>query len=292
MSFSFSLSAPERPDYQAVLFGLNLRDVQRLEEEDYLTEGPWPDGVVHFHRPGLSTRGVEVEWSDGEFIIEIPTLAAPEDYDLAFRFIESAATIFGGKVYPEEGESFAVEELRTLYNTEWMIQTNESAIVSIRALLKEEDQILMMFGTVRPFHIGAALLEELDELGRRKNSSIGSLMSCARYKTSMRTHSRSLKPCNWERARSLKRPLRWQCGSLRKVIFSRMSITSCLWMRRKDHSSYLTMLCRIFSTTAGSSSTNGRCWSMRFRKRTGQPCWNEPHPLRKCLWKNDGTKKP
>ncbi len=165
MSFSFSLSAPERPDYQAVLFGLNLRDVQRLEEEDYLTEGPWPDGVVHFHRPGLSTRGVEVEWSDGEFIIEIPTLAAPEDYDLAFRFIESAATIFGGEVYPEEGESFAVEELRTLYNTEWMIQTNESAIVSIRALLKEEDQILMMFGTVRPFHIGAALLEELDELG-------------------------------------------------------------------------------------------------------------------------------
>jgi hypothetical protein len=163
MNLLFSLRAQECPDYESVLFGLNLADVEPIGLDE-IPDGDWPDGLIHFHRPGLSTRGVEVEWDDGEFLIQISPLSSWEDFDLGLRFVESAAAILGGEIQVESGDSFPVEELRDRYTSGWLRQANESTISSIRALL-EEDQVLMMVGATRPFHIGAALMDEIDESG-------------------------------------------------------------------------------------------------------------------------------
>ena len=164
MSFSFHLAAPTPPDYQAILFGVNLTDVEQVED-DGPTEGPWPEDVLHFYRPGLSTRGVEVAWEKEQFSVCILTLSSAEDYDLALRFVESAAVILGGDVEPEDGDPFPVEELRERYDEEWGRQTNEAGVVTLRALVADDENTMMMSGPMRPFHIGSALVEELDELG-------------------------------------------------------------------------------------------------------------------------------
>src|SRR5262249_22402856 len=91
VSVTFSVRCPDRPDYADVLAGLGLPDVLPAPDEEHPAGGPWPDGVWHFHRPGGSTRGAEITWEDGTFAARVNTLASPEDYDLAMRFVEHVA---------------------------------------------------------------------------------------------------------------------------------------------------------------------------------------------------------
>src|SRR5262245_20345496 len=164
MSFSFHVAAPTPPDYQRLLDGLDYWDVH-CEEGDRTEEGPWPEGTLHFFREDVSTRGVEITYEDDKFQVRILTLSSPEDYELALRFVESAAVFLKQPVDPEDGDSFPVDELRQRYDEEWIRETNEFGAQTLRSVICEEDSTATLSGVHRPVHIGPRLLRELDDDG-------------------------------------------------------------------------------------------------------------------------------
>jgi hypothetical protein len=167
MSFSFYIAAPSPPDYETILDGLDYWDVHCEEDEgeESAREGPWPEGSLHFYRDNVSTRGVEVTHEGGKFQVRILTLASPEDYELALRFVESAAVLLKQQVEPEDGETLPVEQLREQYTPQWVHEMIESGARAIRFLINDGDQTITSWGAHRAFHVGPRLLQELDEAG-------------------------------------------------------------------------------------------------------------------------------
>ena len=164
MSFSFYINAPEPPDYQRVLDGIDLWDVHCDEEEP--EDGPWPEGTLHFYRENLSTRGVEISLEEGKFQVRILTLSSPEDYELALRFTESAAEELGQEVEPEGFVAMPAVALRDRFDDNWIRHTNEYGAAIIQQMVKEADSSnLTMDGSKRPIYIGPRVVQELEDDG-------------------------------------------------------------------------------------------------------------------------------
>ena len=190
MSFSFYVRVPQAPDYRAVMRSVGLSDIRCEEGEPTKSsasagankadrgkygkgEGaatmrvPWPPGIRHFYRPGLSARGAEVSYEKGTFQVRILTLSAPEDYDLAMRLAEAVARLAGVKESdPEDDDPFPIEELRSRYGDEWVRNTNRAGLAVVRTMAGEDKtNTLTLSGPVRPFHLGQRLLGELEAAG-------------------------------------------------------------------------------------------------------------------------------
>jgi hypothetical protein len=128
--------------------------------------GPWPEGVRHYHREGVSTRGIEVSWEDGIFSVRINTLAAPEDYDLALHFVERAAGLLGVPVESEDGTTLPADQLRGTFDAEWIRQTNTAGLAAVGALIAEkESSSIQLGGVVRDVYLGPRVWEELTAAG-------------------------------------------------------------------------------------------------------------------------------
>ncbi len=166
MSFIFSVRCPDPPDYRGTLAAVGLDDVLPEPNEEHPDGGPWPVGVLHFYRPELSARGVEVSYEDSRFAARINTLASPDDYDLAMRFVEVIARQTRNPISPEDGKPFPWRELRQRYPAGWVRATNEHGAGAIRGMLAEgQHDVLQLWGPYRPFCIGPRLMGELDAAG-------------------------------------------------------------------------------------------------------------------------------
>lgn len=164
MSFSFYIPAPSPPDYERIIDQLDSWDLRC--HEDQIEDGPWPEGTVHFFRDEVSTRGVEITHENHIFQVRILTLASPEDYELALRFVEAAATELGQNVEPEDHEAIPLSELRGRYDAGWIRQTNTHGAMVIRQLVQESDtSVMTLYGTRRPIYLGPRIVRELEEAG-------------------------------------------------------------------------------------------------------------------------------
>ncbi len=166
MSHTFSVAAPKPPDYKKLMKALPFDDVLPEGDQEEPTRGPWPEGIRHYYRDGLSTRGAEVSWEDKVFAVRINTLAAPEDYDLAMHFIEQAAKLLKVPIDPEGGETIPADQLRDEYDTEWVRQTNEVGLATVGALIAGDDHdSIQLGGVIRSVHIGPRVWGELTKAG-------------------------------------------------------------------------------------------------------------------------------
>jgi hypothetical protein len=166
MSHTFSIKAAEPPGYDELMAGLPFSDLVPALDQEEPEGGPWPEGVRHYHRDGVSTRGVEVSWEDGAFAVRINTLAAPEDYDLALHFIERAAELLGGPVDSEDGTALPGTELRHTYDDEWVRRTNLVGLATVEALIADgEHDSIRLGGVVRDVHLGPRVWAELTAAG-------------------------------------------------------------------------------------------------------------------------------
>jgi hypothetical protein len=164
MSFSFYIPAPQPPDYERIIDQLDSWDLHR--HEDRIEDGPWPEGTVHFYRDEVSTRGVEITHENGVFQVRILTLASPEDYELALRFVEAAAAELGQDIEPEDHEAIPLAELRGRYDAAWVHQTNLHGAMVVRQLVQESDtSVMSLYGTRRPIYLGPRVIGELEEAG-------------------------------------------------------------------------------------------------------------------------------
>jgi hypothetical protein len=127
--------------------------------------GTWPDGTLHIHRAGISTRATEITYEDHAFQVRILFLASPEDHELAFRVVEQLSALTGAQVEPEDGEVFPAERLRDIYDTAWLTRVTESQADFLDRLVKREGHTLTLGGPVRQFHIGPRLYAQLVAAG-------------------------------------------------------------------------------------------------------------------------------
>jgi hypothetical protein len=166
MSHTFSVAAPVPPDYKKLMKGLPFDDVLPEGDQEEPTRGPWPEGIRHYYRDGLSTRGAEVSWEDKVFAVRINTLAAPEDYDLAMHFIEQAAKLLKASIDPEGGDTIPADQLRATYDADWIRQTNEFGLATVGALITGGDHdSIQLGGVIRPVHLGPRVWGELTKAG-------------------------------------------------------------------------------------------------------------------------------
>jgi hypothetical protein len=166
MSHTFTVSGPFPPDYDDLMAGIPHDDLSPVEGQDEPDGGSWPDGVRHYYRDGVSVRAVEVSWEDGEFAVRVNTLSAPEDYDLAFCFVERAAELMGGPVQSEDGQTLPADQLREVYDADWVRNTNRAGLAAVREMVTgEEYHSVQIPGAVRPVHIGRRVWEELADAG-------------------------------------------------------------------------------------------------------------------------------
>ncbi len=163
MSFSFTVRT-SAPDYRSVLSGLGLKNVRLVEDEEPARSRRWDeDSVRHFYRPGKSTRGCEVSFENDEFSVRINTLASPEDYGLAFRYLTSVAELAGKKIRGEDGSMTSRHDLEDAYGPEWIQSENEGGLQVVRQMMVDQEyDSLQLVGCIRPFYVGPKLMAELE----------------------------------------------------------------------------------------------------------------------------------
>jgi hypothetical protein len=189
MSFSFTVKAPVRPRYGAIVEDLPFPEVCCCEERDeaeardtgrgdedeeavawdeedegFDLDAPWPEEPLHFYLPGVSIRAIEAVWEDGRFQVRIMAFSAPEEYELAFAFLERAAELYDSDVEPEDGEALPLTRLREEYGPAW-VEGQVAMFHMLPQLMRQHRTTLQITGPVRPFHLGPRLLAELEEAG-------------------------------------------------------------------------------------------------------------------------------
>lgn len=160
MSYSFYIKATRRVDYPRLIQGLKIPRLVAPEGR-----GTWPEGALHFYRDGVSTRSTEVTLENGAFQVRSMVLAAPEDWELAFRLVEALAQATGSPVEPEDGDPFPASALRGRYNTAWLRHHTDSGINVVTLWAKTQGETITMPGPVREVHIGPRLFAELEAGG-------------------------------------------------------------------------------------------------------------------------------
>lgn len=136
--------------YYFELFGSALSSRELLEmlpgqvECDAMTDAPLGPEVTAFFRPGMSTRGVQVGWSESTYRIGVMTLASREDYALA---VEIAAALGEYLLTEIDAENFdehlTPDRLRTLCDQAWLDHMQYTGVDIVHRLLQEDKQVIL-----------------------------------------------------------------------------------------------------------------------------------------------------
>lgn len=163
MTFRFYLRTQMPPSMHSVVHAVGMPGMVCVQGTP--SNGLWDRDVFYtFYLPTLSTRGVQVHFDDGLFEVCIASCSSPEDYDLAFKFIEAIARLSGSAVEVDGGAAFQGRELRGKYNDDWMQDQIRQTCDYIFKLLVEHGRVEVM-GPVRPFILGHRFAKELDSAG-------------------------------------------------------------------------------------------------------------------------------
>jgi hypothetical protein len=165
VSETITIAIREVPDFigtlDAISAALHINDLRSLE--DVPAPGtPWPDGIRHVYRHGVSTRTTEITCSDGEFSIRMFSMASREDVALAVALAEYVAEHSGvATVSAETGGDMAPPELATYYTPEWADGQIESGFAMVSAMIRDGRGPMQIPGPQRSFFVGPRMLLQL-----------------------------------------------------------------------------------------------------------------------------------
>ena len=152
MSYSMTVSVSAPPSAAAVLRQLGAA----VEVREELPAGSWPEGILHLHHVGKSTRGVEVALEDRELSVRMLACANREDWELAFRLLEA---IGAREIAGEDGTSAPLSALRTRFE-QVMVRDMAFSLSSLRVLIEKGNE-LQFQGSVRDVFFGPRMLRDL-----------------------------------------------------------------------------------------------------------------------------------
>lgn len=154
MSYTFFVSTPLPVILRTVVQSLGLDVV--CHEEDEIDAGLGDAIAFHFHRPGLSTRGVEISYDTEScrFEARAPVAASEADFDLALRFCEAAARTCGAShIGTEEGDALEVGA-RGRFDAAWASGMMTSSVAALLAIHQRDHGELTVSGPVCDFVFG------------------------------------------------------------------------------------------------------------------------------------------
>lgn len=158
MSHSFYVEGPPPKTSLLQFEGVVCREEEHLAEHDVMEE----DFFYHFHRPLVSTRGVEVGYNDGAFSVRFLALSSIEDYDLGFTILERVSPTMDGLVRAEDGDRIPITVLRKNYDRAWidsMLEMHATALLSGR--IGGPNETISFEGAVRSVKVGPRFRAEL-----------------------------------------------------------------------------------------------------------------------------------
>lgn len=156
MSTTISIAIRQPPPFTLV-----LPDVRCLEAAPD-AGAPWPHGIWHLYRDGVSTRTTEITCSEDEFSIRIFSLASIEDVALAVALAQHVAESAG--VHEVDAEPFgptAIADLPARYDPAFAESQAESGLHALTALIADGRGPMAVPGPRRSVHIGPRMIGEL-----------------------------------------------------------------------------------------------------------------------------------
>jgi hypothetical protein len=161
MSYTLSAAAKPAPEVATVMAALGA-DVRCIELADLAPER-WPEGTVHLHRVGRSTRGVELIFRDGRVSTRLVALANRDDWELAYRILETFAASASAEVSGEDGAVASLAEVRPRFHDVLLRETAAGLVAMRQALDRNPGEIIRFHGAVRDVFIGERSLRELPD---------------------------------------------------------------------------------------------------------------------------------
>jgi hypothetical protein len=123
---------------------------------------PWPHGIWHLYREGVSTRTTEITCSEDEFSIRIFSLASIEDVALAVALAQQVAT--SSDLHEVDAEPFgptAIADLPDRYDAAFAGSQAESGLHALGALIADGRGPMAVPGPRRTVYIGPRMIADL-----------------------------------------------------------------------------------------------------------------------------------
>jgi hypothetical protein len=165
VSETIAIAIAEPPDFigtlDAISEALHLNDLRSLE--DVPEPGtPWPSGIRHLFREGVSTRTTEITYDGSELAIRIFSMASAEDVELAVALAEYMAEHAGtAEVESESGGTLVAGELASFYSADWALRKVESGYRVLSALVRDGKGPIEVPGPNRTFCFGPRVMLQL-----------------------------------------------------------------------------------------------------------------------------------
>lgn len=158
MSYTFTITGavtgtPAQLFSEAGLLGIACR-------EDIDLTFPWPHGVTHFYRTGVSCRAIEVTSTATEFEVRIMAHSSPEDFAVALGLIEAAARSAHASIQSEDGDTVLADEFRTRFDDAWVEHMVRSPFGMLH-MISSQGATVTVHGAIRPMDLGPKMLDEL-----------------------------------------------------------------------------------------------------------------------------------
>src|SRR5690348_15373381 len=160
MSYSMTVEIEHLPPVEAVLAALGPRAIRCAEAPDGLGAS-WPQGILHLHALGESTRGVELIIDRGEVRARMVSLASPADWQLAFELLAAFAARRDARVLGEDGTAATVDGLRAQFVPVIERELGAGLFTVLDMTARDDIQEMTLNGAVRPVHIGARIAGQL-----------------------------------------------------------------------------------------------------------------------------------
>lgn len=164
-TIAIKLADTGAPDFLATLDtiseALHIGDLKC--SEDVPGPGtPWPHGIWHLFREGVSTRTTEITVDEAEFAIRIFSMASHEDVALAVALAEYVAEHAGAeRVESEQAGELTPDEMTAYYTADWAEKQLVSGHGVLSALVRDRKETIEIPGPHRSFCLGPRVLLQL-----------------------------------------------------------------------------------------------------------------------------------
>ena len=157
MSYSFTIGSSVAATPRTLFQAAGIKDAVCREVVDL--DAKWPEGVLHFYRPRVSCRVIEVSRSHCDFAVRIMSHSSPTDYQFGMGLVEATARHTCCTIRSDDGDVIDANEFRLQFDEAWIMSMTASAFDKFKMAMNQGGTSTI-HGANRTFTIGPELLSE------------------------------------------------------------------------------------------------------------------------------------
>lgn len=162
MSHSFYLKSISHLDASKVIAATGLDDIRFVKGYPQPQDDAWPQGLTYIYRDNVSVRALEVDFSNEVLQIRIFAASSPDDYRLALRLVEAAATLHDVNIEPEDNDEMTLTEFQQAYGEEWLKEHCKSCLSAVlQSYTRNPESSIKISGVGRAMELGKRVFTQL-----------------------------------------------------------------------------------------------------------------------------------